>query len=436
MKALLLHPPYWTGGKKPLGYMEHPTVPLGLCYVASMLERHGVKARILDMYALDMGMESLEKRISHEAPDIVGITSMSCNFPNAVRAAKAIKKVRPEALVVTGGVHATFVHREIIENIPEIDVVVRYEGEYAFSELVQAVDRGRSFEGIRGLTFRKGGEAVSTPLRDPLEDLDALPYPAFHLLEPSIERYIGVGKTKGFPVITTRGCPYECIFCSTAAFHGHRYRTRKTTKVVDEIEYLMKKYGANNISFVDDNFTMQKARVYELCREIRGRKLSLKWGCSTRVDLLDEALLKTMNACGCEDIFFGIESASQEVLDAIKKRFKVQQAKEMVKAAERLGVKTHCSFILGLPGESAESLDSMIEFLEETKPTGRVLPNILDILPGTELYEKKGEYFRGRSGIPPADVTKTRIELLLKFYMLNFGIDELFRIMPPNIMVE
>ncbi|MCP8306570.1 MAG: cobalamin B12-binding domain-containing protein [archaeon] len=419
-----------------MGYVSHSTIPLGLCYIGAMLEANGFETSILDMHKLEMTMEDLEKRITKTKPDVVGITSMTCNFPNAVKVAKAVKLGNPDTVVVVGGVHATFMHREIVRDVPEIDFVVRYEGEFTMSELVYAIDRGLDLSNIKGITFRRDGNTVSTSLRERIDDLDSLPYPAFHLLEPPVEEYIGSGEERGVPVITTRGCPFECIFCSTAAFHGHKYRIRETAKVVDELEYLKDKYKANNISFVDDNFTMQKERVYELCRQMKERNLSMKWGCSTRVDLLTEDLLKTMKEAGCDDIFFGIESASQEVLDIIKKRFTVQQAKDMVIAAEKIGIRTHCSFIIGLPGESAESLNSMIKFFDETKPSGRALPNILEILPGTELYEKREEYFSGKPLIPFADITTTQLDMLLKFYKINFGIEELFRVTPPNIVIE
>ena len=134
---------------------------------------------------------------------------------------------------------------------------------------------------------------------------------------------------------------------------------------------------------------MQNDRVLDLCNEIQKRDLSIEWGCSTRVDLLSEDLLRAMRSAGCGNIFFGLESASQEVLDTIRKGFSIEKAKEMVGIAEKLGMKTHCSFIIGLPGETVESMNKMVEFVQEVKPSARVLPNILDVLPGTELWESK-----------------------------------------------
>jgi anaerobic magnesium-protoporphyrin IX monomethyl ester cyclase len=301
---------------------------------------------------------------------------------------------------------------------------------------VNAVESKRSLSEVKGIVYRGNGHLISTPLRDRIRNLDELPFPAHHLMEPSVKYYIGNQGLRSLPVLTTRGCPFECIFCSTAALHGHEYRTRQNSKLVDELEYLKKTYDINNVSFVDDNFTMQKNRVFDLCNEMKKRNLSLKWGCSTRIDLLSKDLLKAMKDAGCNDIFFGIESASQIVLNSIRKGFRIEQAKVVIKLAERLGMKTHCSFILGLPEETADSLNKITEFIGDVKPSGRVLPNVLDILPGTELFERKEEYLPDQFSIPCADITRSQLEILLKFYEVNVKTNELFRIKPPKIIVQ
>jgi len=181
---------------------------------------------------------------------------------------------------------------------------------------------------------------------------------------------------------------------------------------------------------------MQNDRVFALCREIKDRKLDMEWGCSARVDQVSEELLKAMKGAGCTDVFFGIESMSQNVLDIVRKGYTLSQAKDAVKTAEKLGIKTHCSFILGLPGETAESLNNIVSFIEETKPSGRVLPNLLEILPGTELAERKEEYFSHQAPISCADLTKSQLEIMTKFYQINYGLTEMFRVTPPNIVFE
>ncbi len=189
------------------------------------------------------------------------------------------------------------------------------------------------------------------------------------------------------------------------------------------------------ISFVDDNFTMQNDRIFDLCNEIKKRNLAIEWGCSTRVDLLSEDLLEAMKSAGCGNIFFGIESASQEVLDTIRKGFNIDRAKEVVRLAESLGIKTHCSFIIGLPNETTESLNKMVEFIQEIKPSARVLPNILEILPGTEIWEFRDKYFAKTTEISAADITRVQLELYFKFYEINVKTNELHRILPPEIEI-
>jgi anaerobic magnesium-protoporphyrin IX monomethyl ester cyclase len=436
LKVLLINPPNWTEGKKPLGQFNLSTIPLGLGYIAAVLEKTGFSSNILDMSVSDMQIEELERKLAKIKPDIVGITSMTCSYPNAVKVAKAVKRWNPDINVVIGGVHATFMFEEVLRTVPEIDVVVRYEGEFTMPELADALDKKSGLENVKGIAFREGNRVVSTPLRAQIENLDDLPYPAHHLLEPSVEEYIGSYGVRNFPIITTRGCPFGCIYCSTMAFHGRKYRTRSVSKVMEELEYLIEKFKVNNISFVDDNFTMQNDRVFKLCDEIKKRKLSIDWGCSARVDQVTENLLKTMKEAGCKDIFFGIESASQRVLDLVNKRFTLKQAKNAVKKAEEIGIRTHCSFIIGLPGETSRSLSKMMSFIDEAKPTGRVLPNVLEVLPGTELMERKNECFANHQSLSDANITQAQIEMLIRFYTNNYGIKELFRVTPPNITLE
>jgi anaerobic magnesium-protoporphyrin IX monomethyl ester cyclase len=435
LKVLLVVPPYLNESREFLGELKLSTIPLGQTYIAAVLESNGFSVTILDMSLLEMQIEKLEDKLVHIKPDVVGITSMTNNFQNALTVAKTAKRRSPTSIVVMGGVHPTFVHNEILETIPEVDIVVRYEGEYTMAELVKALDNGTCLEKVKGISFRKEGRVITTPSRKRIQDLDSLPYPAHHLLEPSVEEYLKHYGKRNFPVITTRGCPFGCIYCSTSAFHGRTYRTRSIPNVLGELAYLIEEYKADNISFVDDNFTMQKDRIVSLCEEMKARKLSLEWGCSARVDQVSEGLLKKMKEAGCTDIFFGIESVSQRVLNLIKKGFTIQQAKDAVKTAEKLGIRTHCSFIIGLPGESVRSLNRIPKFVEETNPSGRVLPNLLEVLPGTELFERQEEYF-SKSSFSFADVTKVQLEMLLTFYKRNFKITKLFRATPPNVVFE
>jgi radical SAM superfamily enzyme YgiQ (UPF0313 family) len=380
-----------------------------------------------------MDQKKLDEMLDHMKPDLVGITSMTSNFPAAEYIAKFVKLRCPESLVVMGGVHATFMHREILAETPEADIIVRYEGEFTMAELAATLENGRSLKEVNGISFRDEGRIISNPDRERIEDLDCLPFPAHHLLEPKIKKYFMYTSP---PVLTTRGCPFSCIYCSTMAFHGRKYRTRSVTNVVLELEYLIDHYKVDKVSFIDDNFTMQPIRVFALCQEMKKRGLSIKWGCNARVDQVNEEILKVMKEAGCRDVFCGIESVSQRALDIVKKGYRVQQARDAVKMAEKLGIRTHCSFVLGLPGESKQTLKRMVQFVDETKPSGRALPNLLKIFPGTELSKRKEEYFSNYKPIGFADITKTQLDMFTKFLKVNYGTESLFRVEPPNIVVE
>jgi len=436
LKVLLVVPPYWVGLKNRLGEFHLPTVPLGLSYIATMLEKNGFSPIIMDLNFQEPDIQKLVDKLGQFKPEIVGITSMTSNFQNAVSIAKTVKLWNPKCIVAMGGVHATFTHKELLANIPDVDVVIRHEGELTVSDLADALERNRSLREVKSISFREKGNVISTPIRERIDDLDSLPYPLYHFLEPSVEVYLRYYGKRNFPVTTTRGCPFGCIYCSTMAFHGRKYRTRSIPNVIGELEYLIETFKADNISFVDDNFTMQTERVFALCSEIKKRNLAIEWGCSARVDQVSEELLKAMKDAGCRDLFFGIESASQRVLNLVRKGYGVQQAKDAVKIAEKLGIRTHCSFIIGLPGESVRSLNNILKFIEETKPSGRVLPNLLAIFPGTELFEREKEYFSNQPCLQCADKTKTQLEILTRFYENNFGVKQLFRVTPPNVIIE
>lgn len=432
MKILLISPPNRI--KPSLGeYHSYAIPPLGLLYIAAVLESKGFSSKVLDMRFNGMDQKKLDEMLDHMKPDLVGITSMTSNFPAAEYIAKFVKLRCPESLVVMGGVHATFMHREILAETPEADIIVRYEGEFTMAELAATLENGRSLKEVNGISFRDEGRVISNPDRERIEDLDCLPFPAHHLLEPKIKKYFMYTSP---PVLTTRGCPFSCIYCSTMAFHGRKYRTRSVTNVVLELEYLIDHYKVDKVSFIDDNFTMQPIRVFALCQEMKKRGLSIKWGCNARVDQVNEEILKVMKEAGCRDVFCGIESVSQRALDIVKKGYRVQQARDAVKMAEKLGIRTHCSFVLGLPGESKQTLKRMVQFVDETKPSGRALPNLLKIFPGTELSKRKEEYFSNYKPIGFADITKTQLDMFTKFLKVNYGTESLFRVEPPNIVVE
>ncbi len=239
MKVMLINPSYWTGNKKPLGYFSLSSIPLGLCYIAAALKLKGIQSKVLDMNIAETSMDQLKEKLAQNSPDVVGITCFTCNYSNAVLVAQAVKAWNPKVFVVMGGVHATFMHSEILQSVPDVDAVVRNEGEATLGDLVNALEKKASLNQVKGLTYREGALILSTPAQSRLENLDELPYPAFDLLEPTVEDYIKLYGVRNFPIITTRGCPFECAFCSTSAFHGRKYRTEKLLSWLTKLNILL-----------------------------------------------------------------------------------------------------------------------------------------------------------------------------------------------------
>lgn len=394
MKVLLINPCYIHPLKRYIGGVIklHPAPPLGLASIAAVLEANNVSVKILDMVALDLRPEDVTGIIRDFGPDIVGI---SCNMAfvhaTAISIANHIRSLLPIAPIIIGGSHATFVAQEIIENNPSIDAVVLNEGEVTFLKVVLRLAENGTLSDIQGVCIRDKAtnRPVITASPVSIENLDSLPTPARHLL-PMDKYPAGLDGTRGI-MTSSRGCPFKCVYCSTSVFHGRRFRYQSVDRMVDEIEILKHKFGANFISFADDTFTLNRLRVLEFCSKLIERNMQIQWGCDTRVDLVDPELLSVMRAAGCNVIFFGIESASQAVLDRMEKGFKIERAKQAVWETRQAGIEAQVSFVIGLPGETYASTLKMKNFLDETKADG-VLYNILIAYPGSRLYENPEAY--------------------------------------------
>lgn len=386
MKVLLVNPP---GGYRCSESIEEP---LGLAYIAAVLEENDIDVNILDMKVTNMNLNDYRKMLVKTEPEIVGITSMTINAPDAIEIAKATKQENKDITTVIGGVHATFMYDDILMKYPEVDIVVRFEGEYTMLDLIKCLESDGDLKSIQGIAYSDvKGKLVVTPTRPKIENLDELPMPARHLLPMELYKTYVDKANRGFTLITSRGCPFHCIFCSTSIFHGPKVRMHSVKRVVDEMEYLVQNYNTRHVSFADDLFTLNRRRVMEICNEILERGLDVRWGCLSRVDTVDLELLTMMKKAGCDSIFFGVESVSQKVLDKIRKGFTVEQAKKALKFAKQAGMRVVASFIVGLPGETLESALQILPFLTETRPD-LVGIHALSPFPGTEIYEHPERY--------------------------------------------
>ena len=378
LKILLVNPPQAT---------QYPQPPLGLAMVAAVLEKIGYLVKILDLPVLGFSENSLSTIIRQEKPDIVGVTAMTPTINSAVSIVEKVKECDSNITVVLGGAHATILPEETLKSVPEIDVIVRGEGEQTILELVKVLDEiSGDIDQVSGITYREGASIKSTPLRPPILELDALPFPAFHLLpmrkyrlHPPFGR-----RSPVMPIITSRGCPYRCVFCSKSVF-GKKYRSNSPAYVVDEIRFLNEKFGVKEIKFYDDVFTLDRKRVVALCMQLKEQGIDIPWTCETRVNLIDSELLGVMKDAGCYMIEYGVESGNQRVLNSLKKDITLAQTIKAFELTHEAGIETVAYFMMGSPQETSETIQETVEFAKKLDPDF-VQFSIATPYPGTELY--------------------------------------------------
>lgn len=359
---------------------------MGLAYLAAVLEKYGYKVEILDAPALEIDYAKLPAELERRKPDIIGVTATTAVAPSAFKTAQIAKQVVPDALVVMGGGHITFIPEETMKAEPSIDVGVIGEGEYTLLELVETWEKGGDLSKVKGLILRgKDGSIKRTPPRPLIENLDELPFPARHLLPMERYRVFGKQETLGL-IFTSRGCPYNCIFCSSSLLFGKKFRARSPKNVVDEVEEFVETYKSNHVEFVDDLFIFDKKRVEAICREIKERGLDILWVCSARVDSADLELFKTLRRAGCVMIYLGVESGVQRVLNLMRKGTKVEQAVRAVRMAKEAGLQVVASFVLGVPGETWEEALETIRFAKRLDPDFAQF-SLATPFPGTALYQ-------------------------------------------------
>ena len=378
MQVTFVNPPY------PAGSHRHPPfIPLGIGYLAAVLEKNGYDVNVIDCQALKLTLSEVENELRKRQPDVVGLTSTTLTYKSALNIIKVAKKALPNCLTVLGGSHVTFWDDNALQECPQLDVVVRKEGENTLLELVQRLEEGKSFHDVVGTTCRKDGKIVKNPDRPYIENLDELPYPAVHLFP--LEQFNKYGNII-FPVMTSRGCVFWCDFCTAVRMFGKKYRMRSPKKVVDELEYLHRKYGEEQYTFYDDAFTVNQARTEEICNEILRRGLKIKWDCETRVDMVSKNLLLKMREAGCIAIWFGVEAGSQKIRDAMGKGISTQQTLNAFKWAQEAGLIAVASIILGFPGETKETAWESVKLLERINPD-EIGIYIATPYPGTPMYD-------------------------------------------------
>jgi anaerobic magnesium-protoporphyrin IX monomethyl ester cyclase len=382
MRVLLLSTPY------PLE--EQPLPPLSLAYLAAVLQREGIEVKILDFLVARYYPSMLRRELEEYRPQLVGATSVTLNYSIAKRMLKVCKAFDPNIVTVIGGPHVTFALEETLLQAPWINLIAIGEGERTIVELVKAIEEGKDVRHVPGIAFVDGGVVAKTAPQSPIENLDQLPLPARELLPMARYRALGSPCT----VITGRGCPYGCIFCSGRRMFGRKVRFRNPGLVVDEMEKIQHDFGSPKINIVDDTFTLNKHHAREVCEEMLRRNLKIKWSAFARVDTITEDLARLMRRAGCEWVLFGVESADENILKTIKKGITLEGVQLGVKTATEAGIQVFNSFILGLPGESRDTALKSMAFAEELhhKYDAKYGFHVLSPLPGTELYERPHDY--------------------------------------------
>jgi anaerobic magnesium-protoporphyrin IX monomethyl ester cyclase len=389
--------------------------PLGIGYIAAVLEKNNFDVKIIDCRPLHISVKQLIKIFIEQQPDIIGISATVLDITTAAEISKILKKELPEALLVIGGPHVTGLPENTLKNAA-FDIGVIGEGELTMLEIAEQKRSGKlDVQNMRGIVYKENGAIKINAPREVIQDLDSLPFPARHLY-PSLSDYKPLfGSYLKKPVahlFTSRGCPYKCTFCDRSIF-GNKFRAMSPKKVVDEMEELITVHGAKELQFYDDTFTLDKKRVYEIFDEMKRRNLKFPWSCLTRVNHVDKDILKAMRKAGCWRIMFGIESGDQRILKAMKKGTTLEQGENAVRWAKEAGLHVRASFIMGHPGETLESMNNTIKF---SKKLSFDTVNFYAIVlhPGNELYDlakKEGTIFHEDYSqyTPAIDIYKTKL---------------------------
>lgn len=357
---------------------------LGIGYLSAMLLREGHEVEIVDM-RLRYNLDDLSNFADKFRPDFFGITTFSFHYLDAYKIIEHLKNRYPEKPVIMGGPHVAAFKKSILEE-SKCDFALHGEGEYAILEFCEAIKNGASdFSHIPGLFWRKDGQIIENPTRAFLNDLNGIPFPAYDKFE--LNKYIAVKERKLLPIITSRGCPYSCVYCSVRLSMGRGFRPRSAENVVDEIEYWYNK-GFRTFDINDDNFTVDMTRAERICDLIleRGLKIEYRMINGIRADRIDENLARKMKQSGCSFVSFGVETGNPEIMKNIKKGLLLENVRKAVDLANKVGWVHRINFIIGHPGETYDKAMDSIRFAGSL-PSEFVTFYTAIPYPGTELFE-------------------------------------------------
>jgi radical SAM superfamily enzyme YgiQ (UPF0313 family) len=387
VKILLINPPRENEiiGNNPSIIEEERGInpPLGLLYIAGYLEKftkHDVA--VIDSQVERLSYDSLGSRIAEAKPDVVGITAMTLTLLDVIKTANLVKTIDKNIKVVLGGPHVHLFPEETLR-LGNIDYLVLGEGEIVFKELLDHIEDKYELSKITGLVFKDNGNIVNTGIHQMIKNLDEIPFPARHLVP--FKKYTSL-LSKGniiTTIFTSRGCPYKCAFCDRPHL-GKKFRARSAKNVVDEVEECTR-MGINEFLFYDDTFAVNKERVLNICDEIIRRKLAISWDIRTRVDTVNEELLRHLKKAGCQGIHYGIEAGTEKILNVLQKGITIEQAKKIFNLTRKYNISILAYFMIGNPGETREDIMETFKVMKMLKPD-YVHLTILTPFPGTKIY--------------------------------------------------
>jgi len=440
MKILLLNPPtddnraFIREGRcnQEQGVWSTLWPPVTLATAGAMLEESGHSIDILDCAAQEMHLKQLLQTVKTGDYSLIVWAAATPSIHSDLALASEIKLIAPHARTGVLGTHVTALADRCLNDVKDLDFVIRNEPEESLRALAEELEKGGWAEGIQGISFRSAKGQVSHNSARPFIDcLDEIPFPAWQLLD--LEKYRLPLTGKRFLIIAPlRGCPHQCIFCTAQTYYGRKIRKKTVPRVIAEIEHSMEEFGIDQFFIWADTFTLDREYVFEFCQHILRKKLHIGWTCNSRVDTVNEKLLHAMKRAGCWMISYGVESGDQMVLDKAKKNTTVDQCRRAVALAKRAGIKVAAHYVLGLPGETRETLVKTIDLALEMDPEVAQFYCAVPF-PGSSLYElaKAQEWIEGKTfeefrqdnaimnmpGLPASMVNYYRGQGFRKFYL-------------------
>ncbi len=406
-KILLIFPP----STSLASWEPMVTTPMGIAYLASSVREAGYEVACLDAVAeahyqetmvndqisrFGLTFEEIMARVEKEKPDLVGLSCIFSNqWPSIREISRRVKSLDPDLPVICGGAHPTFLPEMCMNDAP-VDFILKGESEVTFVELLNALKTGSSYKEIDGLAWRDGEAVRSNPKTGYIQDLDSIPFPAHDLLNP--DKYEKAALPMGYefihprhvPIVTSRGCPCKCTFCSSTHLWGNRYRVRSAENVLAEMDWLVERFKIRELKIQDDNLTIDRKRARTIFEEMARRPWRLHWNTPNGIATwtLDKEMLRLMKASGCFQITMAVESGNQEVLSKlIKKPLKLDKVREVNQAARDLGISRNAYFIIGFPGETMSQIKDSTSFARELKLDLWAI-FIYNPLPGSELFQE------------------------------------------------